>query len=257
MRMKHLFLDEAGDGTGNGTGTGGTGDPAQGADSAKPDLSQQVELLTKATSILANGLKESDTRFNQFMETFAAQQKGGDPKGDGGDGGGAPSESSDPFADLDLDKLDRKEFATTLLQQAAGMFEKALQKQLGSVDEKIGSLSQRFDSKAAQDAIGQVAASNKDFWEWSTEIKQIVKDTPNLSVDRAYKLARAENIEKASAMDKKYNPEKPRKILSFSGSGVSGKSGGAKLSMHAAALKSFDEVMGQMEKGLMGEENIV
>lgn len=102
-----------------------------------------------------------------------------------------------------LEDLDRTQFATRILEAVkAGqdIRDSRIQSALERLDEKLSSNNARTD-------VERTADKNEDFWEWKSEMQQIAKENPGMSATRVYKLARAENPEKASKMDAKYKPK--------------------------------------------------
>jgi hypothetical protein len=86
---------------------------------------------------------------------------------------------------------------------------------LGVVDKKISSTARQLDSKVtgleqgvrtyvAQEDVRRAADSHPDFWEWKDEMTELARDNPSLTADRLYKLARAENPDKAEKVNARY-----------------------------------------------------
>lgn len=243
---RRFFIEDAVDGDGDDTGGGAGGDEKNSGGEA--DVKAQLQVLTQGLTLLANGMKEQGERFEGMFTKLVPANKGGEDDEDSGKG------AKDLFEGLDLEQMDRKQFATTLLERAEAVFGAEMKKQLSGVDERIGSLSEQFQSKNAGEQVKDVASKNADFWEWSGEIKTLLKETPSLSVQRAYALAKAEAPDKVAQLSKKYSKAKPKDTISLLPTS-SRSSGTAKMTPKEAADKAFDTIMGDLGDGL-SEQNI-
>lgn len=259
FQHKWFLQDEADDGAGKGGGAGSDTPKDDEHKDDQPDVKAQLELVTKSIGLLAQGMQASESRFNSFIEKVESGEIGGGKNKESikDDDTDKLNKESELFKDLDLEQMNRKQFAETLLSRAAEMFTVEMKKQLGSVDEKIGTLAERFESKNASEQITRVASDNPDFWEWSAEIKAVLKDTPNLSVQRAYALVKSENPEKATKLKLKFNPEKKtnKSFIGLTPTSSKGGAGTGKKSFTEASAAAFDKVMSELGEGL-GDENV-
>ena len=236
LRNKFVKMDEADDGA-EGKSSGG------GDDAAKASA-EQIKLLTQSVGLLADGLQKMEGNQASIIDTLAriTDQSKGEVKKD----------LTATFGeDVDLEQLDRKDFARFILESSRQATQESLDKMLASLDNKIQDLGSRFESKNAGEQVERMANDHKDFWEWSSEIKVLLKENPTLTVRRAYSLVRGENPDKAKAMDAKYNPPAPaKKSGSFIGltptSSVGTREGTVKMSQKDAANKAFDDVMADL-----------
>lgn len=225
-----------------GVGAGNAGDGAAG--DGKPDVGQQMELLTKTVGLLAQGLQElqgNQSKFTEALEGFSKTNvqppRAEEPK-------------ADPFDGADLDTMTNKDLVQLLLTKLSGAMEEKIAKTAEHIDSKVSALAERFEGKNASEQIEKVAGKNDDFWEWASEIKLLLKDTPTLSVDRAYKLARAENPDKVEKLKSKYEKKVETKSNLFSLTPTSSRqSGTGKMSQRDAAEKAFNEVMSVLDQG--------
>jgi len=220
-------------------GSGGAADN-QNADNTSQ---QQIELLTKSVGLIAEGLSKMEGNQNMILETLArvTDQSKAEVK----------HEIKEEFgADVDLEQLDRRQFATFIVRQAEAAFKEEIKNMLGTVDSKVQDLATRFESKNASEQITKVSDNNPDFWEWSSEIKQLLSENPTLTVNRAYALAKSENPKKAEELHKKFAKPEPKKQQSFFGltptSSISTRSNAGKMSQKEAAEAAFDKVMGEL-----------
>src|SRR3990167_1333366 len=200
---KYVKMDEAGDGK-DGSGDDAAAIAKAANDAAAAASKQQIELLTKSVGLLAEGLKNMEGNQANIVAALAKitdQSKGDVKKG-----------LEDQFGDdVDLEQLDRKDFARFILAQSKGDIQGEVKKLSDVMVAKIDDLGGRFESKNAGEQVEKTASDHKDFWEWSNEIKGVLKDNPTLTVRRAYALVRSENPEKAKEMDKKYNQHVDKK----------------------------------------------
>ena len=235
MRLRnHSLLDEVDDGN-----QGGGGDK-------KPlPNDEQIQLLTQSVGLLAQGLEKMEGNQTMILETLAKVTEQSTKQ--------VKEQIEDKFGeDIDLETLDRKDFAKFLLGKITTNIQDEMKKALEGVDSKVQNLATSFESSKATEQIEKTAADNPDFWEWSAEIKALLNENPSLSVKRAYSLAKSENQKKATELDKKYNPPKnEKKEASFLGltptSSLSTRETGAvKMTPNEAAEKAFDKIMGDL-----------
>ena len=204
---------------------------------------QQIELLTKSVGLLAEGLQKMEGNQQNIVSALAnitSQSKGA-----------VREELKEEFGkDVDLEQLDRKDFAAFIIKSAEVVLKTEMAKLLGDVDKKVTNLASSFESKNANEQIAKAADQNPDFWEWSNEIKQMLAENPTLSVNRAYQLAKSENHKKAEELNKKYAKPTEKKEQSFLGltptSSIGTRDATGKMTQKEAAEKAFDKVMGDL-----------
>jgi len=231
-RKLGVFQDEVAD----NDGAGGAAKPAV------PAADEQIALLTKSVGMIAEGLSRLEGNQNSIVETLAkiTQQSPKEVK----------QELKEFGADVDLENMNRKDYAQFIMQHTAAALKTEMDKLLGDVDSKVTNLANSFEAKNATEQIAKAAENNADFWEWSGEIKKILQENPTLSVTRAYKIAKEESPTKAQELDKKYNKPIASKATDFFSllpqSHVGGKETPGKMTRQDAALKAFDKVMGDL-----------
>lgn len=204
---------------------------------------QQIELLTKSVGLLAEGLQKMEGNQQNIVAALAKitdQSKAG-----------VREDLKEEFGkDVDLEQLDRKDFAAFIIKRTEAALKDEMAKLLGDVDKKVTNLASSFESKNANEQIAKTANDNPDFWEWSTEIKQMLSENPTLSVNRAYHLAKSENQKKVEELNKKYTKPAAKKEQSFLGltptSSIGTRDATGKMTQKEAAEKAFDKVMGDL-----------
>ena len=243
-RRNYVKLDEANDGAGTGAAGAASAASDDNAKAAADASKQQIELLTKSVGLLAENLQKMEGNQGQIVAALAKITE--QPKSS------VKEQLETQFGDdVDLEQLDRKDFAKYIRTHTMTDIKSEVAKLTDVMIAKIEDLGGRFESKNANEQIERTANTNKDFWEWSAEIKGLLKETPTLSVSRAYKLARSENLEKAKELDKKYNPpekDKEHKFLGLTPTSFTGaREGTKKMSAKEAANKAFDDVMNELD----------
>lgn len=236
---KFPLQDAADDGDDKKGSGGGTGDDKD----DKPDISAQLATIGQTVGLLAKAMQDMDTRVSSLSKAKDADADDSDNDDDSEKGG----DPGDLFGGVDLEQLDRKQLAALILSHTEKTVKTALEKQAKSLEGRVNDLSGKLDSTHASSIIKEISSKpeNADFWEWSNEIKTILKETPGLSIERAYKLAKSENPKKVAELTKKYFPEKPKPVFGLTPTS-SKQSGTGKMTPKEAAEKAFDEVMGSM-----------
>lgn len=246
---KYIYqYPDGGDGNGNGGGGGQT--PEEVAAAAAAASEARFAALEKAIGVIASGhesLTQSLTGLTAKQEQLLERLASG---GGGNSGGGSSGGGGD---DVDLETMDRKQFASHILSQMKGVVEETL-KPLG---EKFGALDQKIDGTSLSIMIKEFQKDHPDFFEWKEEMRGLLKDNPTLTPARAYALARAENPEKVVKIDAKYGlgkdkskPNGSDNILSlFPQGGSATKSGAGKMNPKQAAEAAWDQVMSSLGNG--------
>ena len=204
---------------------------------------QQIEMLTKSVGLLAEGLQKMEGNQASIIETLAkfSDQTKGEIK----------HQVEEKFGDdVDFEQLDKKQLAALILDMSKKNMAADIKELLGGVDTKIQNLAASFENKNAAEQVAATADKNADFWEWSNEIKQLLKDNPTLSVQRAYTLAKSENEKKVNELAVKYKKPDAEKKQTFIGltptSSIGTRDTTGKMTQKEAAEKAFDKVMGDL-----------
>jgi len=239
LRYKLNFIDGADNADG---GTPGSTDDNVGGDGAEGSQGVSVEQfnqLVNTVGTLAQGMQS----LQQTIQQTAVQQSMDNN-----------SDDEDEQEDIgnDLEVLSRAEFA----QHITNVLSKQFKSQIEEIAKQINEIRTGVQEVDTKTTIKEFAAQHKDFWDWQDELRAIVKETPGISIERAYKLARAENPKKARELDEKYNPsEVGKKRQAFGGltptSGRTAKS--TKMSAKDAAEAAWEQTMADLEAALSNE----
>jgi len=155
-----------------------------------------------------------------------------------------------------------------LLEAMSKEVGRILDERLKTVDEKFGDLQKSFGSYKVGKEVEEFAAKNKDFFEWQSELSELAKMNPGLTIKQMYTLVRSENPAKAKEMDLKFTEKKsePPKFFGLTptsspdramrprepevdaaGRPIKRK----RVSALEAASKAFDEVIGELPDGAL------
>ena len=250
MNPRWALMDEADGGDKGGAG-GDAGDKGAGDKGAAGEHS---EMLLRGLAVIAKGvteMQESNKQVLSFLKENAEKKSGGE----GDDGGEHRNTGSAPaagglFEGVDMEQLDRKDFAALLLSKFDERLQHHMKEAVKPIEDRVGKLGERVENDFASREISAAAGQRPDFYEWRTEIAELVKHTPGLSVTRAYTIARAENTDKAKKMDEKYTKKTEPQTRGFTGlspTGGGGRGEGAgKMKFNEAANKAFDDVLASL-----------
>lgn len=243
------MMDGADDG--DKGGAGGKGDDGKGGAGDKG--AEHSEMLLRGLAVIAKGvteMQESNKEVLAQMKAIAETKAGAGSGDDRGSGNGKGAGGGNLFEGVDMEQLDRKDFAAFLLTKFDERLQHHLKEAVKPIEERVGKMGERMEDDFANREVGAAAGSRPDFYEWRTEIAELVKQTPGLSVTRAYTIARAENAEKAKKMDEKYAKKSEPKAPPFVGltpTGGGGRGEGAgKMKFNEAANKAFDDVLASL-----------
>lgn len=251
MWLRHTRLMEgADDGSGGDGSSGGGGGEGGVSDVQKTvgELAQQVGVLTKAMSVLAQGNQEMQSSIRALSENIG--QGFSSIRKPDGEGDKAPP-NGNLFEGVDLEQLDRNQFGTMILSKFMERLDAHMEGKLKPFEQKIGQIESTVVQDLGRRNIADVSSANKDLYEWKDEIAVILKESPQLSLARALAIARAENPDKNAAMQKKYassGGDGDRQKLAFLGLTPTSRSGpsdgkGGKMKLSEAAERAFDDVV--------------
>jgi len=249
MRPHYPVLEE--EGGDKGAGGGGAGEDKDG-DKGNSKGSENTEMLMRGMAVVAKGISEMQNSNKELLEFMRTQAEKGSGKGDegGGEGGGDKGSKGGLFDGVDMEQLDRKDFAAMLLAKFEDRLAHHMKEAVKPLDERLGKVSDRVENDLANREINTAAGERPDFYEWRAEIAQLVKDNPGLSVTRAYTVARSENKDKATKMDEKYVKKSEAKSPAFVGltpTGGGGRGEGAtKMKFNEAAEKAYADVLSSL-----------
>ncbi len=220
--------------------------PADGSDDANGDAGggsggvevEQFNQLVQTVGTLAQGLNA----LQESVQQLTQQQQ---PADDGGE-----SASDFPEAD-DLETLPRADFAKYIVD----LIDKRVTPKIQELDEKLKTVETGVQAVDTKTAIKEFAEKHPDFWEWKDELQAIMKEVPGITVERAYRLVRAENPAKAKQLDERLSEASGKKRQAFGGltptSGRAAKQ--TKLSPSEAAEAAWEQTMADLEAALSTE----
>ena len=169
-------------------------EPKPGEEATPPSgvNSEQVIQLTQTVTDLAGIVQGLQGKFDTLSEHLANPAPAPTPTP------AVPSVSS-----ADLETMSRTDFAEHLMNQVVGRLQDDIIKPL---TQKVGAVEEDTEKTKAQRLIDRASGEHKDFWDWKEEIGEEIRKNPYSDPEDAYLLVRAKNPDKASEMDKKYNP---------------------------------------------------
>src|SRR5258708_403752 len=222
---------------------GGAGD--KGGEAVK-ELRVQMDVLTKAVTLMAQGQKETQDHVKAMATASAAAAK----KDEDDPAKKKESITADSlFEGVDLEQLDRKEYGALLMTKFLERIQEHMGVALKPLQDHIGSLEGTVKSDLGSRQISAAAQANGDLYEWKEEIAAILKETPNMKLARALVIARSENPEKAKAMLKKYSSAETKKngvqylsLTPTSRTGASDEKAG-RMKFPEAAERAFDDML--------------
>lgn len=221
FRYKVRFAEDDGDDEG---GTGGNANPPPAVDA------EQFNQLVGTVSNLAQNMQTIQSSISQLTEA-------GNTDDD--------EDAGDDDIGTDLETISRADFAKHIVST----LNKQFNKQLESLNEKIEKTSQNVEAVDTKTSLKEFSSQHPDFWDWKDELQGIVKETPGISIERAYRLARAENPDKARQLDEKHTPSDAGKKSKFGGltptSGQTSKT--TKMSSSDAAEAAWQDSMADLE----------
>jgi len=181
MFIKRLLCEETpGDGT---PGDGGT---------PKPDANAEaLKSLGDGMNALAANMKTMQDNMTAMMNKPVVEPAAK-----------PVTPTVDPLS-ADLESLDRKTFADTIVQAVVGRLTEDAIKPMA---DRVDNLHNTVETRDLRSELKATADAHKDFWDWKDEMGQQVQRVPGLSAQDAYQLARSSNVEKAAELDKKYAP---------------------------------------------------
>ena len=209
-------------------------------------------LPEKMQASIRDGMKDAIKEESEKRALAAARAKEAEDDDDDDD-------DLEDLDKIDLDELSNKELVGHLNQR----FERSLTKALKPLFKKIDDQKAESETEKFRESVKQMKKDHKDFSEWGDELRAIYKENPTMSIDRAYKLARAENPDKAKELDEKFAKEdkeddeenKSTQKL-FGGllptSGTSDAKEERRLKPKDAADKAWDQTMQGLDEALIG-----
>lgn len=249
-----MRIPENGDGGGGGGGGQPQGNQQQ-PDENRPLTAKELAEFRASVGELTGGIKQMIEMAKQRQEQLS--QGGGQQQQEVEE----EQEVEEP-SPQDLETMDRAQYAQFIVNKVV--------KEIGKVIEPVEARAQNAELTATAEAltrqVNATAEKYEDFWQWKDEIKALAKESPGLSPERLYKLARAENPDKAKDVDEKLAKEREKKgqtgdrqtqsrgtdgkfkvrFGGFTPNGSGGETGNRKMSPSEAASAAWDMVTAEL-----------
>lgn len=175
--------------------TGSTAAPTAGGGAGDPP--PWAKDLNTAVGGLTGTIKE--------LLTLAARREQQSPPQPAQSAQSADDDDDEPTAE-ELETLSRADFGKHIVSAVL----KAVNKQVVEpINQQIQSITQHTTRNEIQGSVKELAAQNKDFWEWQPEMLALANENRGMAPKRLYQLARADNPTKAKELDTKYGEKKP------------------------------------------------
>lgn len=171
-------------------------------------ITEMTEYKLKAEQALSNQQREAAKRDLERSQQRPQQQQ--------------------PQQRVDFDAMSKVDFANFIMSQVnQHMIQPVLELVMTNV---------------VKDEIREASGKHEDFWVYKDEVYKLTTDNPQLSIEKAYKLAKAENPDKGKPK------EDPKPRVMPIGEKPSGPGRGVvtpqvKMSVRAAAMKAMDDYM--------------
>lgn len=175
-----------------------TQNQSDGNNSSPGDLAQISEILKKNQEGMAAVMQAMQQMATSFTESMTSIQESIQSLNEHVLSGGGSSRNRNPALDdddgdpddddTDFEHLSRAEFAQRLRKS----FLKDMKELLKPLQETLETTHMTSSRTAAAQEAERVAAKYPDFWYFKEEMVKIAKENPELSVERIYKLAKAE-----------------------------------------------------------------
>lgn len=232
--------------------------PAAPAALATDTAAEQISMLTQSVSILARGfedLKNSQTQSNEMVQRLATATQQ------------TPAQIQHTAEtlfgdDVDMDSMSNKDMAKLIAASVSKIVDAKIGTLSNQTAQAIQNLAHQFETKNASEQIAKSVEKNADFFEYSNEMRQLLKENPTLTPARAYNLAKAENPEKVAKLAAKYAKPNddtgpgPISLLPTSYSANSKGKGPGRMSQQDAAHSAFDALFKDAGAGFNKQGNI-
>lgn len=220
---------------------------------------EQISMLTQSVSILARGfedLKNSQAQSNAMVQQLATATSQ------------TPAQIQHTAEtlfgdDVDMDNMSNKDMAKLIAASVSKIVDTKINTLTGQTAQAIQNLAHQFETKNASEQIAKSVEKNADFFEYSDEMRQLLKENPTLTPARAYALAKAENpakVEKLAAKYAKPNNDTglgPISLLPTSYSSNNKGKGVGRMTQQDAAHSAFDAIFKDIGAGFNKQGNII
>jgi hypothetical protein len=208
-------------------------DDAEQADKEKAEKAEaRMTALAEAVQTLAGSVQGMQSNMQQMAEQIGRQIA-------------ARDDVKEIQVDMDLEKLDRKDFAAYITSQIMDRIQAEIVK---PIKDEVGGITTHLGRNSIETQVRETAAVKLDFMEWKTEITDTLKANPKLTVRQAYALVREEFPDKAKKMDEKYMPKVKKETPAFLGLMPSSSRtvSTSKMTATDAAEAAWESVMGSL-----------
>ena len=212
-------------------------------DNGDLDLSKNPVIIEMGKTIKGLGIlltqqqaatAKTNESLNSLVEVIKEGKLSGSPKPD--------DKKIDPDA---INDLDNSQLVPLVLSEVG----KLLDSKIGKIGERIDKTDQDIVNSDVKKQVEALIRTSPDFFEWSSEIKELAAKNSGLNVKQLYTLARSESQSKAEEMDEKYkkegekgDEEKPGLIGLMPTSGVTAE-GDEKLTKGEAAAQAWEDTL--------------
>lgn len=151
----------------------GKGKDGEGEDKGKGV--QDSEMLMRGMAVIAKGISEMQASNAQLAETLRAAADGKGKGGNGKDDEGEGTSKGGIFDGVDMEQLDRKDFAAILMSKFEERLQHHMTEAVKPLGEQIGKVSSRLEEDLANREVNTAAGQRPDFYEWRPEIATLVR----------------------------------------------------------------------------------
>lgn len=183
-----------GAGGGSGAGSGGTPEPSSTPPAATPPAGPNWTEFLGSIENLNNSL---GGRLDTVVETVRTASQ-------------TPAAAEEP---PDYESMSRVELVGHIMSGVADTIQAQLSEALRPFVEQLNGLQSNVVTRSVSQEIETLRTAHRDFNDWKTEMVEISKVHPTLTVKQIYNLARSEFPDKAKTLDAKFADPAPRPIF--------------------------------------------
>jgi len=114
-------------------------------------------------------------------------------------------DDTDDDLDADMEGMSRPEFANHLMKQ----FSNVMKGELKTIQESVQTVGDTATQERVASMVKEAKSQNKDFDEWTDELKGVLKESPGTTLKRALTIVRSEDPKKATELREKYQMDDP------------------------------------------------
>ncbi len=160
-----------------------------------------------------------------------------------------------------IDDMTGSQLAAHIISQIGDVVKDAVK----PVSDKVDDVDVRHQTGVTKSLLNKAVDDHKDFWSWKDEMTALAGQHPSLTPQALYTLARDENPDKATEIDKELakknddlddDGKKKEEPQVFGGltptSGVSGKEGKSDMKSREAAESAWEQTMKEISPDIIG-----